>query len=331
MSFPLLFAALTGRSGHGLARRITKPPVNRSVSARPLRAATRGSALALRQTSIVAGLLAEAGGVAAEPVVVSTTGDRQADTPIHAMGGKGVFVKEVQAAVLDGRADIAVHSAKDLPSLTPGGLVLAAVPRRGDPRDALVGCGLAELPVGATVATGSARRRAQLAWTRPDLAFVELRGNIATRLKVAAAFDAIVMAAVALKRLGLEPDVLDVLEPDVFVPQVGQGAIAVECRAGDRAVLETLVAIEHGPSRRAVDAERAFLAELGGDCNLPAGAHATEAAGGSLELTGLLASLDGKVLVRDTRRSRDPETLGRAVARHLLDHRGGRTLLGTTT
>lgn len=298
------------------------------MTARPLRAATRGSALALQQTSIVAGLLAEAGGVATEPVVVSTTGDRQAGTPIHAMGGKGVFVKEVQAAVLDGRADIAVHSAKDLPSSTPEGLVLAAVPRRGDPRDALVGCRLAELPAGATVATGSVRRKAQLAWARPDLAFAELRGNIATRLNKAAAFDAIVMAAAALQRLGLEPDVLDVLEPDVFVPQVGQGAIAVECRADDRAVLETLLAMEHGPSRRAIDAERAFLAELGGDCSLPAGAHAGEAPGGGLELTGLVASLDGRALIRDTRRGRDPETLGRSVARHLLDECGGREFMG---
>ena len=303
--------------------------MNRSLSARPLRAATRASALARRQTSIVAGLLSETCGVASEPVVVSTTGDRQADTPIHAMGGKGVFVKEVQAAVLDGRADIAVHSAKDLPSSTPAGLVLAAVPGRGDPRDALVGCPLAELAPGATVATGSVRRRAQLAWLRPDLAFAELRGNIATRLNKASGFDAIVMAAVALQRLGLEPEVLDVLEPDVLVPQVGQGAIAVECRAGDRALLETLAAIEHEPSRRAVDAERAFLAELGGDCSLPAGAHATDAPGGGLELTGLLASLDGRTLIRDTRRGREPETLGRAIARHLLDDCGGRMLLAT--
>ncbi|MCE2513019.1 MAG: hydroxymethylbilane synthase [Acidimicrobiia bacterium] len=300
------------------------------MAPRPLKAATRGSALARRQTSIMAGLLSEACGVAAEPVIVSTAGDRQPDDPIHAMGGKGVFVKEVQAAVLDGRADIAVHSAKDLPSSTPEGLVLAAVPRRGDPRDALVGCRLAELPAGATVATGSVRRKAQLAWTRPDLAFAELRGNIATRLNKAAAFNAIVMAAAALQRLGLEPDVLDVLEPDVFVPQVGQGAIAVECRADDRDLLQTLLAIEHEPTRRAVDAERAFLAELGGDCSLPAGAHAADASTGGLELTGLLASPDGRVLIRDTRRGRDPVTLGRAVARHLLDDCGGRTLLERT-
>ena len=300
--------------------------MNRSPSARPLRAATRASALARCQTGIVAGLLAEAGGVATEPVAVSTTGDRRTDTPIHAMGGKGVFVKEVQAAVLDGRADIAVHSAKDLTSSTPEGLVLAAVPRRGDPRDALVGCRLADLPVGATVATGSVRRKAQLAHLRPDLRFAELRGNIATRLDLVASFDAIVMAAVALQRLGLEPDVVDVLDPDVFVPQVGQGAIAVECRATDRETLTLLSAIEHQPSRRTVDAERAFLAELGGDCNLPAGAHATNP-GGGVELTGLLSSIDGSRLIRDTRLGRDSEMLGRAVARHLLDDRGGRELL----
>lgn len=238
-----------------------------------------------------------------------------------------MFVKEVQAAVLDGRADFAVHSAKDLPSSTPEGLVLAAVPRRGDPRDALVGCRLTDLPAGATVATGSLRRKAQLAHLRPDLHFAELRGNIATRLDLAAGFDAIVMAAVALHRLALEPDVVDVLDFDVFVPQVGQGAIAVECRDNDRAVLERMAAIEHEPSRRAVDAERAFLAELGGDCNLPAGAHATDAGGGTLELTGLLASVGGRRLIRDTCRGRYPESLGRTVARHLLDDRGGRKLL----
>ena len=296
------------------------------MTALVLRAATRASALARCQTGIVAGLLAEAGGVATEPVAVSTTGDRRTDTPIHAMGGKGVFVKEVQAAVLDGRADIAVHSAKDLTSSTPEGLVLAAVPRRGDPRDALVGCGLADLPVGATVATGSVRRKAQLAHLRPDLRFAELRGNIATRLDLVASFDAIVMAAVALQRLGLEPGVVDVLNPDVFVPQVGQGAIAVECRATDRETLTLVSAIEHQPSRRTVDAERAFLAELGGDCNLPAGAHATNP-GGGVELTGLLSSIDGSRLIRDTRMGRDSEMLGRAVARHLLDDRGGRELL----
>ncbi len=291
-----------------------------------LKVATRGSPLALRQTDIVAGLLAEATGMASEPVIVSTSGDRQAETAIHAMGGKGVFVKEVQDAVLNRRADLAVHSAKDLPSVTPEGLVLAAILERSAPEDALVGCKLRELPQGATVATGSVRRKAQLAWMRPDLRFRELRGNIATRLARAADFDAIAMAAVALQRLDIQRDDLDVLAADVFVPQVGQGAIAVECRADDHQTLELLQAVQHEPSRLAVDAERAFLAELGGDCDLPAGAHAT-VANGSLELTAFLAALDGSVLLRETLRGTQPDTLGHQTARRLLDDRGGRALL----
>lgn len=288
-----------------------------------LRAATRGSPLARWQTDHVAGLLAEAGAVAAaeavEAVVVSTVGDRRAEAPIGSMGGKGVFAVEVQAAVLDGRADIAVHSAKDLPARTPDGLVLAAVPARGDPRDALVGCALADLAPAARVATGSARRRAQLAWLRPDLVFAELRGNIETRLAKAAGFDAVVMAAVALDRLGLAPAVVDVLDPSVMLPQVGQGALAVECRAGDSAVREALAAVEHRESRLAVEAERAFLLELGGDCTIPAGAHATVGGGGRIELTGLLASPDGRKVVRQRWSGDDPAALGRSVARLLLE------------
>ena len=298
-------------------------PGNGGGAAPVLRAATRGSPLARWQTDHVAGLLAEASAVAAaeavEAVVVSTVGDRRGDEPISSMGGKGVFAVEVQAAVLDGRADIAVHSAKDLPARTPDGLVLAAVPARGDPRDALVGCALADLPPAARVATGSARRRVQLAWLRPDLVFAELRGNIETRLAKAAGFDAVVMAAAALDRLGLAPAVVDVLEPSVMLPQVGQGALAVECRADDSAVLEALAAIEHRESRLAVDAERAFLAELGGDCTIPAGAHATVSTGGRIELTGLLASPDGRKVVRERRSGADPSALGRAVARLLLE------------
>lgn len=298
-------------------------PGNGDGVAPVLRAATRGSPLARWQTDHVAGLLAEAGAVAeaeaVAPVVVSTVGDRRADESISSMGGKGVFAVEVQAAVLDGRADIAVHSAKDLPVRTPDGLMLAAVPVRGDPRDALVGCALANLPPAARVATGSARRRVQLAWLRPDLVFAELRGNIETRLAKAAGFDAVVMAAVALDRLGLTPAVVDVLDPSVMLPQVGQGALAVECRADDSAVLEALAAIEHRESRLAVDAERAFLAELGGDCTIPAGAHATVGVDGHIELTGLLASPDGRKVVRERRSGDDPAALGRSVARLLLE------------
>jgi hydroxymethylbilane synthase len=296
-----------------------------------LPAATRGSALARWQTEHVGALLGAAHrDVALAPVIVDTTADRRLDIPIWEMGGKGVFVKEIQAAVLDGRADLAVHSGKDLPALTPEGLVLAAVPERADPRDVLVGSTLAGLPVGGLVATGSVRRRAQLAWLRPDLTFAGLRGNIATRLAKADRFDAIVMAAAALDRLDLDLGgrTVETLEPSVMLPQVAQGALAVECLAGDAATAALLAGIEHRESRIAVDAERAFLAELGGDCDLPAGAHAT-LSGDSLVIEGLLASMDGHVVLRERRTVPvgEADAAGRALARFLLDDAGGASLL----
>jgi hydroxymethylbilane synthase len=288
-----------------------------------LRAATRGSPLARWQAEHVASLLHEP----VELVVVQTTGDRRTDVPIWELGGQGVFVKEVQAAVLDGRADFAVHSAKDLPSVATPGLTIAAVPTRDDPRDAMVGGRLDDLPVGAVIGTGSVRRRAQLAAYRPDLTFAGLRGNMDTRLAKAAEFSAIVVAAAALSRLGRLDEVAEVLDPGVMLPQIGQGALAVECRDDDPATAERLAAIQHGPSRAAVDAERAFLAELGGSCDLPVGALALAEGAGRLTLTGLLSSLDGRVLLRHTATERDAVTLGRAVARHLLDDAGGAALL----
>ncbi|MFN8027066.1 MAG: hydroxymethylbilane synthase [Acidimicrobiia bacterium] len=291
---------------------------------RPLRVATRASALARWQAERVAALLG--GGDAVELVPVTTTGDLDLTTPLHALGGTGVFVKEVQAAVLDGRADLAVHSAKDLPaSDTPEGLVLAAVPERGDVRDALVGSTLDALPEGARVATGSVRRRAQLAALRPDLEFAELRGNMATRLEKAADFDAIVVALVALERLGLADRVSDVLDPSVMCPQVGQGALAVECRADDDETLTRLRAIDDVAGHRAVDTERAFLAELGSGCDLPCGAHA-RLDGDTITIDAVLASIDGTTVLRAGARGADPLTTGRAVADDLLG-RGGRALL----
>lgn len=290
-----------------------------------VRAATRGSALARWQTDFV---LASLGGGSHEVVVVETTGDRVADVPIHQIGGRGVFVKEVQAAVLDGRADIAVHSAKDLTSTPTDGLVLAAFPERGDPRDALVGCTLAELPPGAKVGTGSVRRRAQLAWLRPDLAFADLRGNIDTRLRKASSFDAVVMAAAALRRLDRLDAAAELLDPSVLLPQVSQGALAIECRADDAETVALLAPLDHGPTRLAVTAERAFLAELGGGCDLPVGAHATVSAdGAAITLTGLVASLDGRIVMRETRTGADPALLGAEVARFLLDDAGGAEVL----
>ena len=291
-----------------------------------LRAATRGSALARWQTDHVIALL----GVEVEVVVISTEGDRRTDVPIEAIGGRGVFVKEVQAAVLDGRADFAVHSAKDLPSsaeLQPAGLTIGCIPERGDARDVLVGSTLDELPTGGLVATGSVRRRAQLANLRPDLSFTGLRGNIDTRLAQGREFDAIVMAAAALQRLGKEDEIAELLEPDVLVPQVAQGALAIECRDDDADVLAALRAIEHAPSRQAVDAERAFLAELGGGCDLPVGAYAEVAENGSITLRGLIASYDGRVVLRDRATGTDSSALGRELATALLDGAGARALL----
>ncbi|MGI8686700.1 MAG: hydroxymethylbilane synthase [Acidimicrobiales bacterium] len=288
----------------------------------PLRAATRGSALALAQTRGVAALLHRP----VELVVVETVGDRNQDVPIWDIGGRGVFVKEVQAAVLDGRADFAVHSAKDLPAITPDGLVLAAVPEREDPRDALVGCTLAALAVGGRVATGSVRRRAQLASLRPDLTFSGLRGNIETRLGKAAGFDAIVVAAAALVRLG-RPERADLLDPSLMLPQVGQGALALEAREADTAVLSALAGLEHRPTRLAVDAERAYLRELGGGCDLPVAAHATVGPDEAITLTAMLATLDGHIVLQASDTGQDPDALGRALARRLIDRSGGAWLL----
>jgi hydroxymethylbilane synthase len=290
---------------------------------RPLRVATRGSALARYQAERVITLL----GVPAELVIVSTRGDEHRDVPIHAMGGTGVFVKEVQQRVLDGDADLAVHSAKDLPADTPAGLVLAAVPERGDPRDALVGCTLDALPTGARVGTGSVRRRAQLAALRADLGFGELRGNIPSRLEKATQFDAVVVAAAALDRLGLAAQITERLDPSVMLPQVGQGALAVECRAEDVATRDQLVAIDAADARRAVTAERSYLSALGGGCNLPCGALASTDGDGSVRLEVLLASLDGRLALRAQVEGDDPDALGREAARQLLDERGGRTVL----
>ena len=262
----------------------------------------------------------------AELVIVSTRGDKNRDVEIHRLGGTGVFVKEVEQAVLDGRADIAVHSAKDLPSTTDAGLVLAAIPERADPRDALVGSTLDGLATGALVATGSVRRRAQLAALRPDLRFTGLRGNIETRLQRAAGVDAVVVAVAALDRLGRHSDATEVLEPNVMLPQVAQGALAVECRDDDTETRAILEAIDDRDAHRCVLAERAFLAELGGACDLPVGALA-HTVGDEIVIVVLLSTLDGRVVVRTQARGSDPRATGLAAATELLDRAGGRALL----
>jgi hydroxymethylbilane synthase len=238
--------------------------------------ATRGSEQASTQARVVAEQLGAVTGRPAELVFIETTGDRRQDVPLHVIGGQGVFVKEIQQAVLDGRADAAVHSAKDLPSLDASSLVVGAYTRRRDAADALIGRALDELVDGATVATGSVRRRAQLGVVRPDLRFVELRGNIPTRLGRIPADGAIVMAVAALEVLGRTELVAERLDPTRFVPAVGQGCVAVEAAADDGEMIELLAELDHAPTRHAVEVERAFLAELGAGCTLPVGAHVSD-------------------------------------------------------
>ena len=288
----------------------------------PLRVATRGSALARWQAERVVARLQDClGDRGAELVIIETTGDQRADEPLHAIGGTGVFVKEVQAAVLAGQADVAVHSAKDLPAQSFPGLVLAAIPERADPRDALVGSTLADLPTGAVVATGSVRRRAQLAHLRPDLGFAELRGNIHTRLERAAGFAAIVVAAAALDRLDLSSRIAERLDPAVMVPQVAQGALAVECRVDDQATIAQLQTINDPTAERAVVAERAFLAELGSGCSLPIGAYA-QIEGADVVITGILSSYDGRVVYRETVRDERAVVAGQTLAGALSQFAG---------
>lgn len=291
--------------------------------AHTLRCATRQSPLARWQAEHVAALLQAAHpDLTVEFVGLQTEGDQRQDVPISAIGGKGIFAKEVQQAVLDGRADFAVHSAKDLPAVTVDGLTLAAVPARGDARDALVGSTLDALAPGATVASGSQRRRAQLGRLRPDLTFAELRGNMATRLAKVPEGGAIVVAAAAFQRLDLAGHLAQTFDVDEMIPQVGQGALAVECRAEDTDTQALLAGVEHGPTRHRVDAERAFLAELGGDCDLPAGAYARFEGvrdDGTLILDAFLAS-DGTAdahFERHQASGDDAEALGHQVARHL--------------
>jgi hydroxymethylbilane synthase len=238
------------------------------------RIATRSSLQARTQAEYVGGLIEKtSANTTVEYVYVDTQGDLNATTPLHQMGGQGIFVKEVQRAVLDGRADIAVHSAKDLPSQQAEGLLIAAIGERRTANDALVGNSLDNLGHGATVATGSVRRRAQLTRLRPDLQFIDLRGNIQTRLSKIPDGGAIVMAIAAMEILGITDQIAEVLPLDIAVPMVGQGSVAVECRSDDADTAAVLAGIDHAPSRRAVEAERAFLAELGAGCSLPVAAH----------------------------------------------------------
>jgi len=292
-----------------------------------LRIATRGSRLALRQTQRVAELLSEASpAIEIETVVVSTVGDRDKKTSLQELGGQGVFVTDVQSAVLSGEADIAVHSAKDLPAKTSPGLTLASVPERADPRDALVGSFWVDLPKGAIIATGSIRRRSHLSHLRPDLKFQDLRGNIETRLLRIDEVDAVVIAKAALDRLDLNPEQMDPLPVSVLLPQVGQGALGIECREEDLEIIQMLKRIEDQKVRAAVDAERSFLAEVGSGCSLPVAAHAVLKEE-EIFLEASIASKDGMTLLKAEGSGSDANKLGLKIANKLLNEEGGSHLL----
>ncbi len=292
----------------------------------PLRIATRKSKLALWQAEHVADLLRRThAGLDVELVPMSTQGDRIQDRSLAAIGGKGLFIKELEVAMRERRADIAVHSMKDVPAEVPGGFQISAVLERADPYDALVAsrdiAGLEDLPPSARVGTSSLRRQAQLYAARPDLRIETLRGNVGTRLGRldAGEFDAILLACAGLKRLGLASRITVTLGPQVCLPAVGQGVIGIECRSDDAPTHALLRALEHPETRCALEAERAFAERLGGSCQSPIAAHARLQAG-ELHLTGLVSEPDGSRMFRDTISGgvEHARVLGRQLAERMM-------------
>jgi hydroxymethylbilane synthase len=293
---------------------------------------TRGSKLALAQTELIrAALRAAHPGLEVGAETITTRGDVILDRPLSAIGDKGLFVTEIEDALRASRVDLAVHSAKDLPSELPPDMALAACPPREDPRDALLSAGgrrLDELPAGARVGTSSLRRACQLRHLRPDLEIVDLRGNVDTRLRKLheGQYDAIVLAAAGLRRLGLAEHVTQLLDPELMLPAVAQGALGLEVRAGDEATQALLAPLDDRPTRLAVAAERAFLARIGGGCQVPVAAMA-RLEGETLRLDGLIGARDGRAVRGALSGSAgDPAALGAALAEELLGA-GGRELL----
>lgn len=293
-------------------------------TSRTFRIGTRASKLARWQSDWVASQLGDRG-VAVKIVEITTSGDVQQQGPVMAIGAQGVFTKEIQAALLAGDVDIAVHSLKDLPTQQVAGLALAAVPERANPADALVArdaASLEALPHGARIGTGSLRRRAQLLAVRPDLEVRPIRGNVDTRLRKldAGEFDAIVIAAAGLTRLGWEGRITDRLEPPRMLPAPGQGALGIECRTDDAEAFDVLAPLDNYVARTSVMSERALLAELHGGCSAPVAAWG-RVIGETLLLDGLVADLEGRTVLRAHGEATDDETpaaLGRRVANDLL-------------
>jgi hydroxymethylbilane synthase len=292
-----------------------------------IRIGSRGSALALWQAEHVRDRLSGLGHDVTISVI-TTTGDRVLDRRLENVGGKGAFLKEIEEAMLAREIDLAVHSLKDVPTGLPAGLRLCAFLERADPRDAFIsrdGRKLAELPQGARIGTTSLRRQAQLRAWRKDLRLEDLRGNVDTRLRKVqgGAFDAILLAMAGVTRLGRASEVTEAISADVILPAPGQGAIALECREDDRDVAAAAGALGHAPTERAVTAERAFLAALGGGCNVPLGAYAESHDGTGLRLRALVAREDGSAVVKGEKVGSDAAALGRALADELIARGAG--------
>jgi hydroxymethylbilane synthase len=294
---------------------------------------TRGSALALWQAGHIRDRLQEfEPGLVVELRTIKTQGDKILDTPLAKVGGKGLFVKEIEEALARREVDLAVHSIKDVPAQLPEGLVIGAIPKREDARDVLVtkaGGGLDTLPQGARVGTSSLRRMCQLRARRPDLRIEMLRGNVDTRLRKLdqGQYDAIALAAAGLLRLGHAARISEYLAPEISLPAIGQGALGLEVRAGDDVVGPRIERLDHEPTARAVAAERGFLARLGAGCQTPVAAHA-EFDAGTIVLEGLIGRPDGTEILRDRigGAAWDAEGLGRTLGERLLA-RGGEKIL----
>ncbi len=295
-----------------------------TATAKTLTIGSRGSPLALWQARFIAVQLAKAG-VESRVEIIKTTGDHMQSASLALAGGKGLFTKEIEEALLSGQIDLAVHSLKDLPTESPEGLTIAAVPLRANAFDAIVGARLPDLVLGALVGTSSPRRAAQLRILRPDLKIEPIRGNVDTRLRKLreGEFDAILLAAAGLERLGLASEIAEVFTPDRLCPAPGQGALGVQTRVDDEAQM-VCGRLNHAPSGQAVEAERAVLAGLGGGCQLPVGAYAT-VENDALKLTAVVVAADRPVLISSsvTGRGGDAERLGRSVADDLLRQGAG--------
>jgi hydroxymethylbilane synthase len=289
---------------------------------------SRGSQLALWQARHIAGCI-EKLGMETRLEIIKTTGDKITDVPLSQVGGKGLFTKEIEDALLAGAIDLAVHSLKDMPTRLPAGLTLAAIPEREDPRDALIGKSLAELSAGAKIGTSSLRRAAQLHALRRGLVTENVRGNVDTRLRKLdeGQFDAIVLAAAGLRRLGWAERIRELIDVEVMCPAAGQGALAIETRHDGGAGQQIAAKLDHAATSAAVTAERSLLATLEGGCQVPIGAHA-RFDGGVLHLLAVVASLDGTRVMRERAAGGDPLTLGRELGERMLAS-GARDILGS--